>query len=104
MVLGPKYHKSCTVWALKPYYLGPWTLRETVENIGSLVSYNRSPTTHVLETSFLERLGVAETAYRKMRLPLVCGPQYCQVALARRATLSVSQKSHRLKRFAFMRG
>ena len=39
-----------------------------------------------------------------MRLPLVCGPQYCQVALARRATLSVSQKSHRLKCFAFYAG
>ena len=28
-VAGPKYHKHCSTWALKPYYLGHWTLRET---------------------------------------------------------------------------
>ena len=25
--LGPKYHKYYSIWALKPYYLSPWTLR-----------------------------------------------------------------------------
>ena len=27
-VLGPKYYNINSIWALKPYYLGPWTLRE----------------------------------------------------------------------------
>ena len=26
-VLGPKYYTVNRIWALKPYYLGPWTLR-----------------------------------------------------------------------------
>ena len=26
-VLGPKYYHVNGIWALKPYYLGPWTLR-----------------------------------------------------------------------------
>ena len=26
-VLGPKYHSYYSIWAPKPYYLGPWTLR-----------------------------------------------------------------------------
>ena len=26
-VLGPKYYNIIGIWALKPYYLGPWTLR-----------------------------------------------------------------------------
>ena len=26
-VSGPKYHDINGSWALKPYYLGPWTLR-----------------------------------------------------------------------------
>ena len=26
-VLGPKYYIISGIWALKPYYLGPWTLR-----------------------------------------------------------------------------
>ena len=26
-VLGPKYYNMNGIWALKPYYLGPWTLR-----------------------------------------------------------------------------
>ena len=26
-VLGPKCYNIIGVWALKPYYLGPWTLR-----------------------------------------------------------------------------
>ena len=26
-VLGPKYHLYFGLWVLKPYYLGPWTLR-----------------------------------------------------------------------------
>ena len=25
--LGPKYYNIVGIWALKPYYLGPWTLR-----------------------------------------------------------------------------
>ena len=25
-VLGPKYNEYYSIWALKPYYLGPWTL------------------------------------------------------------------------------
>ena len=27
MVFGPKYHVYYSIWALKPYYLGLWTLR-----------------------------------------------------------------------------
>ena len=27
MVSGPKYYSINGIWALKPYYLGPWTLR-----------------------------------------------------------------------------
>ena len=27
-VLGPKYQLYSSIWALKPYYLGPWTLKE----------------------------------------------------------------------------
>ena len=26
-VLGPKYYNVTRIWARKPYYLGPWTLR-----------------------------------------------------------------------------
>ena len=26
-VLGPKYYNIHGIWALKPFYLGPWTLR-----------------------------------------------------------------------------
>ena len=26
-VIGPKYHSGCSIWAVKPYYLGPCTLR-----------------------------------------------------------------------------
>ena len=26
-VLGPKYYNINGIWALNPYYLGPWTLR-----------------------------------------------------------------------------
>ena len=26
-VLGPKYYTTCGIWALKPHYLGPRTLR-----------------------------------------------------------------------------
>ena len=29
-VLGPKYHHKNGIWALKPYYLSPWTLRVRV--------------------------------------------------------------------------
>ena len=28
-VLKPKYYAINFLWALKPYYLGPWTFRET---------------------------------------------------------------------------
>ena len=28
-VLGPKYYNINGIWALKPYYLVPWTLRDT---------------------------------------------------------------------------
>ena len=28
--LRPKYHDVHGIWALKPYYLGPWTLRATL--------------------------------------------------------------------------
>ena len=33
MVLGPKYHSYYSIWALKPYSLGPWTLRDRVKGI-----------------------------------------------------------------------
>ena len=29
-VQGPKYYDITGTWALKPYYLGPWTLRARV--------------------------------------------------------------------------
>ena len=32
-VLGAKYYSVNGIWALKPYYLGPWTLRECVHGI-----------------------------------------------------------------------
>ena len=32
-VLGPKHHEHYTIWALKPNYLGPWTLRVRGEGI-----------------------------------------------------------------------
>ena len=28
-VLGPQYYDMNDIWALKPYYLGPWTLSVT---------------------------------------------------------------------------
>ena len=31
-VLGPKYYNINGIWALKPCYLGPWTLRELFIN------------------------------------------------------------------------
>ena len=34
-VLGPKYYNIHGVWALKPYYLGPWPLR--VDSQGNMV-------------------------------------------------------------------
>ena len=37
MVLGPKYYNMKCIWTLKPYYLGPWTLRDLEdhpENVG----------------------------------------------------------------------
>ena len=30
-VLGPKYYVAKGIWALNPYYLGPWTLRACCE-------------------------------------------------------------------------
>ena len=27
-VLGPKYYNMKGIWDVKPYYLGPWTLRD----------------------------------------------------------------------------
>ena len=27
---GPKYHSHYGIWALEPYYLGPWTFRDRV--------------------------------------------------------------------------
>ena len=29
-VLGPEYYAVDGIWALKPYYLGPWTLWDRV--------------------------------------------------------------------------
>ena len=31
-VLGPKYYNIHGIWALKPFYLGPWTLRVAEEH------------------------------------------------------------------------
>ena len=28
-VVGPKYYNITGIWALNPYYLGPWTLRDS---------------------------------------------------------------------------
>ena len=33
-VSGPKYYDTIGIWALKPHYLGPWTLREGFLYIG----------------------------------------------------------------------
>ena len=33
-VLGPKYYNVDGIWALKPHYLGPWTLRQSKERCG----------------------------------------------------------------------
>ena len=33
-VLGPKYHPINGIWALKPHYLGPWTLRDRMFGVG----------------------------------------------------------------------
>ena len=33
MVLGPKYYNINGIWALKPYYLGPRTLRVLYEEV-----------------------------------------------------------------------
>ena len=32
-VLGPKIHTLNACWTLKPYYLGTWTLRESLKSI-----------------------------------------------------------------------
>ena len=37
-VLGPRYHLYYSIWALKPYYLGPWTLRVGVQGTRALGS------------------------------------------------------------------
>ena len=34
-VSGPKYYNMNGIWALKPYYLGPWTLRGTCVQSGT---------------------------------------------------------------------
>ena len=33
--LGPKYYTINGIWALKPYHLGPWTLRISFTSTGS---------------------------------------------------------------------
>ena len=33
MVLGPQFHEYYGIWALKPCYLGPWTLREYIVRV-----------------------------------------------------------------------
>ena len=35
---GPKYYSINGIWALKPYYLGPWTLRECHKTV-ALISF-----------------------------------------------------------------
>ena len=30
-VLGPRYYNIHGIWGLEPYYLGPWTLRESLK-------------------------------------------------------------------------
>ena len=37
-VLGPKYYSMNGMRALKPSYLGPWTLRECVGSMGWVLS------------------------------------------------------------------
>ena len=36
-VSGPNYYNLTGIWALKPYYLGPWTLREGFGEFGAKV-------------------------------------------------------------------
>ena len=35
-VLGPKYYTINGIWALKPYYLGPWTFRVLKKTVSTL--------------------------------------------------------------------
>ena len=37
MVLGHKYYNINGIWALKPSYLGLWTLRDRVEGVGFMI-------------------------------------------------------------------
>ena len=48
MALGPKYHEYCSIWALKPCYLGPWTLRDIdAQDFGVSLQKLRSYQFHV---------------------------------------------------------
>ena len=49
-VLGAKYHNVNGSWALKPYYLGPWTLRDCFQkrdgSRGSTLLHDARPVGH----------------------------------------------------------
>ena len=36
--LGPKYYSINGIWALKPYYLGPWTLRTCFATVHAVLA------------------------------------------------------------------
>ena len=38
-VLGPKYYNIDGIWALKPYYFGPWTLKVRVQSYRPIRKY-----------------------------------------------------------------
>ena len=40
-VLEPKYYNMNGIWALKPYYLGPWTLRDRFWVVRNLLQSSR---------------------------------------------------------------
>ena len=59
---GPKYYDNNAIWALKPYYLGPWTLRGRYASISCLA-----------ESSPLQKLGESD-----MNLDGVVTRRVCQ--------------------------
>ena len=51
-ILGPKYSNINGIWALKPYYLAPWTLRVGFSRVEDTATSHLSQF-HVPENSWL---------------------------------------------------
>ena len=62
-VLGPKYHNINGIWALKPYYLGPWTLRDSSLKVWGL-KFRRSGRSSLFIGFGVERLGAWDSRLR----------------------------------------